>query len=203
MRPTRDEIGIAIARIVALRGTCLRRQVGCVLANARGHVLATGYNGRAAGLPHCDEADFGACPSCGALFDAESKKSNVCRSCLHAHRGRDAAYPHACAGVLDARGRRRRPRSGTALDACEAIHAEQNALLQCRDVFSIETCYVTVSPCVTCVKLLMNTACRRIVFAAPYAHDDASRTLWGPREWIHVAMQEQKHAALQKSHHGR
>ena len=30
--------------------------------------------------------------------------------------------------------------SGTDLDLCEAVHAEQNALLQCRNVFEIDTC---------------------------------------------------------------
>ncbi len=68
--------------------------------------------------------------------------------------------------------------SGQALDSCYSVHAEQNALLQCGDVNRIRTCYVTVSPCVTCVKLLLNTGCQRIVFAERYAHDEAARALW-------------------------
>jgi hypothetical protein len=39
--------------------------------------------------------------------------------------------------------------SGTGLDVCEAIHAEQNALLQCKDVEQIDTAYVTAMPCMT------------------------------------------------------
>lgn len=82
--------------------------------------------------------------------------------------------------------------SGTGLELCEAIHAEQNALLQCRDVDRIHTCYVTTSPCVTCVKLLLNTPCQRIVFMIPYAHDEAAKALWTrssmyhghPRSWL-------------------
>jgi len=68
--------------------------------------------------------------------------------------------------------------SGTGLDTCEAIHAETNALLQCSNVDRVETCYVTCSPCVSCVKLLLNTSCRRIVFAERYAHDEVARELW-------------------------
>lgn len=68
--------------------------------------------------------------------------------------------------------------SGQGLELCEAIHAEQNALLQCRDVNDIETCYITNSPCITCVKLLMNTSCRRIVFIEPYAHNESAKNLW-------------------------
>ena len=67
--------------------------------------------------------------------------------------------------------------SGTGLDQCEAIHAEQNALLQCKDVNDIDTAYVTAMPCMTCTKLLLNTSCRRIVYVEPYPHEEA-RLLW-------------------------
>ena len=50
--------------------------------------------------------------------------------------------------------------SGKDLDKCEAIHAEQNALLQCKDVYDIHTVYCTVSPCIHCVKLLLNTSAK-------------------------------------------
>ena len=85
--------------------------------------------------------------------------------------------------------------SGTGLEKCEAIHAEQNAILQCNDVRQIKTAYVTVSPCVTCTKLLMNTGCTRIVFSNEYTDTSAAR-LW-KGEWInggsveHVLAKEQ------------
>lgn len=68
--------------------------------------------------------------------------------------------------------------SGQGLEKCEAIHAEANALLQCRNVYDIATAYVTVSPCVHCVKLLLNTSCWRIVFADQYSHHTESMALW-------------------------
>jgi len=58
--------------------------------------------------------------------------------------------------------------SGHDLDLCLAIHAEQNALLQCSDVYSVRTCYCTTWPCVWCIKLLMNTSCQRIVYSEDY-----------------------------------
>lgn len=67
--------------------------------------------------------------------------------------------------------------TGTGLEKCRAIHAEQNALLQCPDAYEIYTCYVTVSPCVHCVKLLCNTSCERIVFVEKYAQPD-SELIW-------------------------
>lgn len=75
--------------------------------------------------------------------------------------------------------------SGQDLDLCEAIHAEQNALLQCTNVYEIDTCYVTVSPCMTCTKLLLNTSCKTIVYDEDYV-DQNSRILWErhDRKWV-------------------
>ena len=75
--------------------------------------------------------------------------------------------------------------SGTGLDACEAIHAEANALMYCADPRRISTCYVTASPCVACCKMLLGTGCHRIVFVDEYPHPEA-RDLWlrSGREWI-------------------
>lgn len=76
--------------------------------------------------------------------------------------------------------------SGQGLDSCVGIHAEQNALLQCPDTALIYTAYVTTSPCITCVKLLLNTGCKRIVYLDEYPQDVPKR-LWEStgREWIH------------------
>lgn len=62
-------------------------------------------------------------------------------------------------------------KSGSGLDLCSAIHAEQNALLQCRNVNSIHTIYTTSSPCMHCAKLIANTSCKRIVFIDKYGNE--------------------------------
>lgn len=53
-RPSWDEYFMQIARIVASRSTCLRRQVGAIAVRDR-RILATGYNGAPSGLAHCGE----------------------------------------------------------------------------------------------------------------------------------------------------
>jgi dCMP deaminase len=53
-RPSWDEYFMDIARLVASRSTCLRRQVGAVMVKSK-HVLATGYNGTPSGITHCNE----------------------------------------------------------------------------------------------------------------------------------------------------
>lgn len=131
---------IEVAYTIANLATCARRKVGCVLLNEHGHVIATGYNGPAAGVPNCIDDP---CPG--------------------------AHYP-----------------SGQGLEECVAIHAEANALLQCRDHRAIAVAYVTAFPCIHCVKLLRNTSCQLIVFGEDYAHPPA-KTLWqADRELLHV-----------------
>lgn len=131
-RPSVDEYFMQMCDLVAKRGTCCRRKVGCVLTDANKYVLATGYNGRPKGFVHCSEGE-----PCVA-----------------------AAMP-----------------SGMNLDGCEAIHAEQNAILQCKDPQAIETAYVTLFPCITCTKLLLNTSCKRIVYSEKYVQPEAVE-LW-------------------------
>ena len=145
-RPTRDMVNMAIAMVVAERGTCLRRRVGCVITDSDGFILATGYNGVAAGRPHCREEVRG-------------------------------THPFACQAASAP--------SGTQLDGCEALHAEQNAVIRLADPRRAYTTYVTTSPCVSCVKLLLGTGCQRICFLSEYAHSDARKWWEGAgRSWI-------------------
>ena len=53
-RPSWEEYFMEIARLVARRSTCLRRQVGSVVVKEK-NILATGYNGTPSGITHCSE----------------------------------------------------------------------------------------------------------------------------------------------------
>ena len=129
-----------MALLVAQRGTCIRRKVGCVIVDHNHHVMATGYNGVAAGQAHCTD------------FPCEG-----------------ANHP-----------------PGKGLHLCQAIHAEQNALLQCQNLTHINTVYSTASPCIHCIRLLLNTSTHRIVFIEEYPHLEAKK-LWlqANRQWQH------------------
>ena len=130
-RIPRDWYFLKMANLASERATCKRRKVGCILVNSKKHVIATGYNGVAAGQEHCIDN-----PCKGANF-----------------------------------------KSGEGLDVCNAIHAEQNALLQCKDVYEIDRVYTTLEPCVHCTKLLLNTSANQIIYGEKYVHD-LSRKLW-------------------------
>ena len=68
-------------------------------------------------------------------------------------------------------------KSGEGLDLCLATHAEINAVAQCSDSMAIEAAYCTTSPCIQCIKLLMNTSCKRIYFLDEYPQPQV-RELW-------------------------
>ena len=73
-------------------------------------------------------------------------------------------------------------------DLCQAVHAESNALLSCRDPQQIVTCYTTHAPCLRCVKTLMNTGCTSILFHYP-DFEPAAKELWvnSGRFWGQIA----------------
>ena len=77
-RPGIDEYSLKIASVVAERSTCRRHHVGAVAMKDK-HILATGYNGAAAGLKDCLEL--------GCLRDEMSIESGtrheICRG-IHA-----------------------------------------------------------------------------------------------------------------------
>lgn len=57
IRPSKDEVWMTLACVLAGRATCERRQVGAVLTNATGElVTGVGYNGNVKGGPNgCDD----------------------------------------------------------------------------------------------------------------------------------------------------
>lgn len=93
-----------------------------------------------------------------------------------------AGLPHCnekpCAGAF--------AKSGESLHLCSALHAEDVALMKCKDIQQIGTVYVTASPCIFCTRKLLNTSAKRIVFIEQYPHTE-SMELWTSvgREWIH------------------
>ncbi len=98
------------------------------------------------------------------------------------YNGNARGLPHCietpCLGVDDLSGNTLR---------CEAVHAEQNCALMLRDPMVLHACYTTVSCCESCVKLLLNTGCHRIIFLEEYENESglAAKKLWiaGGRSW--------------------
>ncbi len=72
-------------------------------------------------------------------------------------------------------------KSGSALEECVCVHAEQNAICQAA-YYGIRlagaTIYVTLTPCLTCAKMIINAGIREVVYAGAYAFDEQTRALF-------------------------
>jgi len=70
--------------------------------------------------------------------------------------------------------------SGTRAEICRAVHAEQNAVVQCA-VYGVpsegSTIYVTHQPCAVCSKILISAGVKRIVYETPYPDEFAQSLL--------------------------
>ena len=126
-RPSWHQYFMTITRQVAERSTCLRAKVGAVIVRDR-NIVATGYNGAPAGLPHCTDV--------GCLVYSS------------------------------------RTPSGENEENCfRTIHAEINAIAQAaKNGASIRDAdiYITHTPCIHCMKVLLNTGIRAIYYEREY-----------------------------------
>jgi dCMP deaminase len=126
-RPSWDQYFMTITRQVAERSTCLRAKVGAVIVRDR-NILATGYNGAPAGLPHC--SDVGC-----LVYTSQTPTGEVEENCFR------------------------------------TIHAEINAIAQAaKNGVSIRGAdiYITHTPCIHCLKVLINTGIRRVFYEREY-----------------------------------
>lgn len=126
-RPTWHQYFMTITRQVAERSTCTRAKVGAVIVRDK-NILATGYNGSPAGLPHCTEV--------GCLIYTS-----------------------------------RTPAGETEENCFRTIHAEINAIAQAAKngaIIQNADIYVTHTPCIHCLKVLINTGIKRVYYDREY-----------------------------------
>ena len=135
-RPSWDQYFMTITQQVAERSTCLRAKVGAVIVRDR-MILATGYNGSPAGLPHCTEVGC-------LIYESRTPDGELEQNCYR------------------------------------TIHAEINAITQAaRNGAAIRDAdiYVTHTPCIHCMKVLINTAIRKIFYGREYKLHTVSELL--------------------------
>jgi len=95
-RPSWDEYFMSIAKVVATRSNCIKRNVGAVIVSDR-RIISTGYNGTPRGLRNCNE---GGCPRCasgavsGTRLDeclcSHAEENAINQAAYHGARVRDA-----------------------------------------------------------------------------------------------------------------
>jgi dCMP deaminase len=59
--------------------------------------------------------------------------------------------------------------SGTRLETCTAVHAEQNALIQAGTNSRESTIYSTIVPCPICARMILNAQISRVVYIDDYS----------------------------------
>ena len=137
-RPSWHQYFLTITRNVAERSTCTRAKVGAVIVRDK-NILATGYNGAPAGMPHCLDAGC-------LVYTSRTPSGEVEEDCFR------------------------------------TIHAEINAIAQAaKNGASIRDAdiYITHTPCIHCVKVLINTGIRRIFYEREYKRATIEELLRG------------------------
>jgi len=87
-----------------------------------------------------------------------------------------------CAGALDKSGDSSR---------CQAVHAEMNAVLQCRAPERAAVIYTSTFPCFTCAKVIVNVGITRVVFEEDYPDTLGKELLWNRGiSVVHMAVPE-------------
>ena len=126
-RPSWHQYFMTITRQVAERSTCERAKVGAVIVRDK-NILATGYNGAPAGMPHC--IDVGC-----LIYQSKTPNGDTEENCFR------------------------------------TIHAEMNAIAQAAkngSTIKDASIYITHTPCIHCLKVLVNTGIKSIYYEKPY-----------------------------------
>lgn len=90
-RPSWDRYFMDIAKVVASRSNCSRRQVAAVIVKDK-RIISTGYNGTPRGTKNCNE---GGCPRCNNLVESGTRLDE----CLCSHAEENSITQAAYHGV--------------------------------------------------------------------------------------------------------
>ena len=90
-RPSWDQYFMNIARQVAARSNCMKRQVAAVIV-AEKRIISTGYNGTPRGVKNCNE---GGCPRCNGF----SESGRNLEECLCSHGEENAIVQASYHGI--------------------------------------------------------------------------------------------------------
>jgi dCMP deaminase len=140
-----DSVFINIAKEIGSLSYCTRSKVGAVLVKD-GNIISFGYNGTPSGMDNsCEDKEF---------IDAEAAAHMD-------HEWIDFMWPHK-----DEDGFKHR-----LVTKSSVIHAESNAILKAaKSGHAVEgsTLYLTLSPCLDCCKLVLQSGVERVVYLQEY-----------------------------------
>lgn len=153
-RISRDEMFSQIVQVVAQRSTCLRYQVGALIVRD-GRIVSMGYNGPVSGRPECVKL-----PTFEELIDSPE------------YAGRPAFQ------VINELNNDSRLCEGPG--CTRSLHAETNAIaFAAKAGVSVDGCtlYCSLSPCINCAKVIVNSGIKEVKFLEKYRNEDGIRFL--------------------------
>ena len=118
-RINRSELFMETAKLLALRSTCQRAQVGAVVVKDH-RIVSTGYGGSPSGMPHCLDEGCTIGPDGGCISTIHAEANSIAFAARH----------------------------GIFIDGC--------------------TMYVTLSPCLNCSKLIINSGIKAVCYLKEY-----------------------------------
>lgn len=142
-----DKTYMRMADVLAQLSYAKRSKVGCLIVSEDGQIVSQGYNGMPHGMDNCCETI-----KCSTDFCKCIEKANCDENCIYA---KMVTKP-------------------------EVLHAESNAISKCAKWNSSTdgaTCYVTLSPCVECAKLMIQSGIKRVCYKDLYRDTNGIKLL--------------------------
>ena len=142
----------------------IRHKVGAIIVSKDGQVISQGYNGTPAGFDNCCEDVH-----CSCDFRSFNDDAICCFYDEYSRPVEQVASVSHCLNLV-------KENFGTCkymslITKPEVLHAESNAITKCAKWTSTTegaTLYVTLSPCMECSKLIVQSGINRVVFLERY-----------------------------------
>lgn len=158
-----DIVYMKVAKNISELSYSKRSKVGCIIVSEDGQIVSQGYNGTPTGFDNCCEIPHCSCQyvkGCAVTEKPINEQLNVnyCSTILY---GKPCQYL-------------------TLITKPEVLHAESNAISKCSKYFSSTlntTMYITLSPCIDCAKLIIQSGIKRVVFDELYRNSDGLELL--------------------------
>ena len=153
-RISRDEMFSQIVQVVAQRSTCLRYQVGALIVRD-GRIVSMGYNGPVSGRPECVKL-----PTFEELISGSEYAGRPASQVINELNN----DPRLCEGP----------------GCTRSLHAETNAIaFAAKAGVSVDGCtlYCSLSPCINCAKVIVNSGIKEVKFLEKYRNEDGIRFL--------------------------
>jgi deoxycytidylate deaminase/dephospho-CoA kinase len=154
-----EESVMAMAYAISQRSSCLKRKVGAVVADEFGNLISSGVNEVPTGASSCQDR----LNECYRDFAIDKYVKEV-----------QSKY-----SINDKDFKKRFKEHFRTLDLCQALHAEENAIVNlARNGTSVplDKCilYCTTHPCRLCANKIVQVGIRRVMYLEPYPDPQAT-----------------------------